>query len=671
MYLPIKDGTKEILDGHGYKYECWIPPLGYGFNTQTGAIEKTDVIKVSNNKKDQKWKRTELPKNWAEKRKIEMKRQSVDHDYYNADLEAFRVQEWGRRLRGVWFYNNGVPTYITGQNYFYINWWKLDGIYPDYRETDRKYFYVLEYCVQDPRCAGLIYASNRRAGKTYKGTVFLFEYVSRLNDRYAGIQSKTGTDARAIFQNKFINSFYNLPDFFIPVFDTGKSVRPTSDLRFQHRVQKGAKALEDFGKVELNSWIDWKTSEVFSYDGAKLHRYLGDEVGKTIDVNIYDRHQVVKYCLTQSGKWIGKALYTTTVEAMEAGGAPFKQLWFDSNPNERDKNQHTKTGLYTYFVPAYEATNFDEYGFPKIEDDKAFFINRREALKDNPNVLSGEIRKNAFTVDEMFRIDGEKCLYDSMKLNDRRDELSYMDVTERGNFEWVEKDKEVKWVKHSNGRWQILKRFQFDEDGQRNNVINRGGSYRPGNTLRFCSGVDPFDHDVTKDERRSSAASYVKKKYNPSNPNDPLGGAYILEYCARPATAEMMYEDILKQCFYLGCELLVETQKPGIMRYFKNRGYGAFLVILPGETEPGIASSTKTIQSICELTENHIYNDIEKVWFIKLIEDWLEFTPEKTTKFDRAMAWGYTEIADKYKMASRQTGKLREITDFFKQYTYN
>lgn len=663
-----------VNDNNHFYYDCWIPPVGYGLNVVSGQVEKTDVLKRSPNKAEQYWQRTDLPKDWAIQRKEEDRRQKVDPNYFNADLEKFRQQEWRRRLCGVWFYNNGKPTYLTGLHYFYLNWWKIDIGYPHYREPDRKLFYVLDYCIEDPLCGGLLEATKRRQGKTYRGGCFLYEGISRMKNSEGGIQSKTATDAKmVVFQKAVVSPFKNLPDFFRPVFDTSKGLTPTSELKFAHTTVKGKRALEILDSPELNSLIDWASSEEYAYDGRKKARIFEDEIGKTEEVNVYKRHQVVRYCLETDGEWTGFAYKSTTVEDMESGGANFKMLWDESDPKKRDENGHTSTGMYRYMTPAYEALfdkDFlycDKYGFPKSEQAKVFYLNRRKGLEHNPNALSGEIRKNPFNAAEMFRIDGDKCIYDSMKLNNRRDDLSWMpDVIEQGNFEWVEKDKEVRWVKNSNGRWRLCRGFQFDEDSHRNNVVKLTGRFRPGNVYRFVCGIDPYDHDTTQDERRSLAASYVKKKFNPAiAADDPFNNAYICEYCARPSTAEMMYEDMIKQCFYFGCEILVENNKPGIIKYFRNRGYGDFLIHLPGNKEPGIAASKQTTQHLCELTEDYIFNNIDKVYHIKLIEDWLEFNPEKTTKFDRAMAWGYTEVADKYKLMKSNTGKLKEITDFF------
>lgn len=88
---------------------------------------------------EQYWRRKELPKFF----------ESVEYDKEgNAllDLEQsyFAGREVDRCKKGFWFYNNGVPTFLTGKHYFYLQWWKLeDDIYGDFRDADRRYFLFL------------------------------------------------------------------------------------------------------------------------------------------------------------------------------------------------------------------------------------------------------------------------------------------------------------------------------------------------------------------------------------------------------------------------------------------------------------------------------------------------------------------------------------------------
>lgn len=662
MFSPIDNGTTENVQG----LVCNLPPVGYVHNILTGELEKRGVYSRSPIKKEQHWEAVKPPKDYTKLREKEIKAQADDPEFFDATLEQFRQQEWDRRLNGFWFYNNGEPVYITGLHYFYLNYWNLDTGLPKYRNTDKKYFYFMQYCIEDPECMGMVEITKRRQGKTFRGGVFLYEYTSRTKNARSGIQSKTGSDAKEVFRKAVVQPFKKLPDYFIPVFDQSKGLTPTSELRFYNTVVKGRKASTIRDEEELESAIDWKTSEAISYDGQKIHRYLGDEVGKTADVNVWERFLVTRYChLDDEGRIIGKALLTTTVEDMDQGGAPFKKIW-DNSDQTTKTGKRTPSGLYRYFCPANETRYYDIYGYANEKMALEEILEERKLLANDTRALSAIIRKEPLSWEEAFRIDGSKCLYDAMKLNARMDVLSWKEnITTRGNFVWAngERDTHVVWEPSANGRWEVVKLFSDEKDS--NNVVKRGDQFYPNNP-RFIMGVDPVDHNTTEDGRRSNGAGIVLQKYNPTNEGDIYNYAFVAKYLFRPESVQVFFEDMIKMAVYYGCSVLFENQKIGLMHYFNDRGYGKFLMWLPDRQQPGIAASPKTHQYIAELTEAYINDHHEKVYFKDLIQDWLEFDISNTTKFDISMASGYALIADQVKVMKQDLSQVRDVADYFK-----
>ena len=103
---------------------------------------------------NQKWKRTEFPENWD--------------DMSQTEQDAFAFEEDRKCTEGIWFMNNGVSTYITGDHYHYVNWFKIDSGYPDYRDRDRRWFYHWELCDKDSDCLGQDYGKLRRDGYSFR-----------------------------------------------------------------------------------------------------------------------------------------------------------------------------------------------------------------------------------------------------------------------------------------------------------------------------------------------------------------------------------------------------------------------------------------------------------------------------------------------------------------------
>ena len=616
----------------------------------------SEILFNEKSKKEQKWERTDMPL-------------GLDEDTASK-YQDFINQEFTRRLEGVWFMNNGTPTYITGEHYYYLNWCKLDVGYPQYRDRDRMFFVYWEACKKDDNCFGMVMVKHRREGASYKGASILLHEVSSRYNSHGGIISKTGVDAKSLFTDKLVYMFRQLPFFFQPIIDG--SDNPKSTLSFRAPGQKMTKKYKKIVKSQaLNSKIDWRNTKDNSYDSVKLVRYLCDEAGKWVDANVEKNWEVVRSCLTLGDKIIGKCFMPTTVNELEgAGGENFKNLWFDSSIEEKDANGRTRSGLYSYFTPAYDGYEgfIDEYGMSIVDTPtekqakfigktigaKEFLQNIRDSYKNNTNKLSEEKRQRPFTVEEAFRSDSSQSVFDVEKIYQQMDYNETADnVTVKGDFIWQGgiKDTKVKWIPSSKGIWLIS---WIPPEQMRNAIDLKVSGKNPGNHTELVAGCDPYDHDTTTDGRRSDAACYVFKKFSMM---DDFSNQFVCEYINRPPKAEIFYEDILKTCVFYGCQILIENNKVGLIKYFENRGYYKYLMDRPENTHTdssrkqktkgipstGVAVLNAQIEAISSYVYDYIGVNLEtgemgRCYFNKLLDDWSRFEPDNRTKYDATVA---------------------------------
>lgn len=648
-----------------------LQPSGIVWNVLTNEWEKRDILARSAKPEYQYWERPLPPQDYELKRKKEILTQKTAPEYYNPELQDYRNQEWDRRLNGLWFMNGGKVTYLTGLHYFYLTHWKIDVGYPSFRTTDMFFFYFLEYCVQDPNCLGMIEVTKRRQGKTMRAGAFLFELTSRSKNKNAGIQSKTFDDARDnVFAKGIVMPFKYLIDFFVPIYDTEKGQTPKSELRFFKTNKRGAADFDFDKKIELESEITFKSADKFAYDGKKVHRYLADEAGKTKNVDVYERHQVVQFCLQEEENIIGKALYTTTVEEMEDGGASFKELWMASDQTKKNANGRTKSGLYQYFMPAYKTLFYNKFGEPDEQKAKEFYMAERDALRDDNRALASFIRKNPFTIEEAFFSEAESCIYDALAINRQKESITWIDKKDlylQGDFVWENgvRDSKVVFVEKSNGKFKVHNKANIFDLSSYNKVEEYGTKKVPKNNTKYAIAVDPFDHSITTSNERSDGAAYAYRRYDAM---DELSETFLVQYINRPDKAEIFYEDMIRLCHFFGCEILSEDNKVGLIKYFEYRGYERFLTRMPNSSKYGISATVKTHQQIAEETENYHLDNLHKVIFVELLDDWLHFNINKTTKFDAAMAAGYTLIAasnSKFAQKVEKKQKLYDVREIF------
>jgi hypothetical protein len=682
VYAPIPNGTTEKV----YDFTCHIPPVGYGVRelrnpdkSHSYLVEPTDVIKRSKKQEDQYWERTPLPDNWDELFEDEEEERVArkNPDFVDSVLEAFRQQEWGRRMKGVWFWNNGKATYITGLHYFYLNWWYINGGYPDYRDVDRRVFYALQFCLEDPDCLGMLEFTSRRSGKSYRSGVWIFEYITRNRQVNGIIQSKNDKDAGDLYIRAVLEPWTELPEFFKPTFNTDKGDKPENGMFFMGRSRRGRRSAKDKQENSLKSQIRYFSAKPVAVDGWAIHRYVSDECGKLELHDITKRHQIVAPCSMERGRIIGKQYYTTTVEDIDDGGGKFRKLVKDSNYKERNELNRTRSGLYKIFTSAAEYEgDFNKYGFTNVIENERrirILIESQETLADK----YGWMRKLPLNEDWALRFTGEgDCMYDAELLNNRIDALELAGkMIERGNLVWKDgfADTEVVWLPNRDGRWTRC--WDFKANGPQPNMVQKRGAYfEPENKLEFVIGCDPFSHAVVQDEgRKSLAGAFVKMKNNPGS-NDPLNDGFIMMYHSRPASPTIFHEDMIKTCYYFGCQILFENNKNNWEEYFKIRGYERFLMKLDQYEGYGIPGNDKNAETGVDMTEEFINTNINKVFFKTLINQWLRFEFKNRTKYDLAMAAMYTLMADRRNQirALRTAGRTStRVESFVRGYIHN
>lgn len=407
----------------------------------------------------------------------------------------------------------------------------------------------------------------------------------------------------------------------------------------------------------------------FSITGNRLF-LLGDftvthNTDPAREADVYRRMNVNRFCVYRNNVKRGLIRATTTVEEIEKGGKECKMVWDESDFYKRTGNGYTISGLYRYFISALDtATQFvDKYGF--IDKVKAleFHMNEREGRKDDPVALSSYIRKNPFTSEEAFRIDNDKCVFNAMVLNDRLGFLNLNpNLTQNVDLDWEKEVDGPVTFKHNsvNGKFEVA---WLPPLNKRNQVGEKtaGGIkiFYPKNDKDYCIGSDPISFGKTVDGRKSNAATYAFRKFDFNVDQGKPEANYeshnfMIEYIFRPQEPEIFYEDMIKLCRFLGCKILVENQKNNIFTYFKQRGYGEFIMHRPETTftkegpsqdTEGIPSSTVMIDTYTGRLQTFVNKHGHRVPFKRLIRDWLEFDPAHPRKFDATVASGFTLLA--------------------------
>jgi hypothetical protein len=664
-----------------------------------------DVYKCSKKVTEQRWNVLDYP--------AELKRINTVYEWNQKPI-AFKEKhydyinkEFVRREEGYWYYNKGIPTYITGSHYMYLQWTKIDVGHADFRESNRLFYIFWEACKADSRCYGLCYLKNRRSGFSFMASSDTVNQATISRDARFGILSKSGADAKKMFTDKVVPISINYPFFFKPIQDGME--RPKTELSYKvpskRLTRNSIKETTEDLQAGLDTTIDWKNTGDNSYDGEKLKLLVHDESGKwERPDNILNNWRVTKTTLRLGRRIVGKCMMGSTSNALDKGGENFKKLYEASDVNKRNRNGQTSSGLYSMFVPMewnYEGY-IDSYGLPVFDTPKkpikgidgedidigviSHWENEVDGLKDDQDSLNEYYRQFPRTEKHAFRDEAKESLFNLTKIYEQIDyneDLRNTNVVTQGNFQWEGgiKDTRVMFMPSKNGRFFVS---WVPSVGLQNRYNIKNNIKYPGNEHCGAFGCDSYDISGTVDGKGSKGALHGLTKFSME---DVPPNLFFLEYISRPQTADIFFEDVLMALVFYGMPILAENNKPRLLYYMKRRGYRGYSMNRPDKvmhklsvTEReigGIPNSSEDIKqahaaAIEDYIENHVglgQDGYGNTYFQRTLEDWAKFNINNRTKHDASISSGLAIMAcNKHRYTPVAKRVISQVSLGFRKY---
>lgn len=607
--------------------------------------------------------------------------------------ELFIKREHHKRRNGVWVIIKGLPIYITGPYYWFLNYWTMSSNddQPGFRYIQCLIFLFWDMVVRDQNCYGAFLVGPRRIGKTEFTLAMHLEYISRVRSVRGGMQSKNDVAAEENF-DRITYANKNLIWFMKPIHKG--SEQPTEKLEYMYpspvvtdkKIKAMAANSEDdedvYTEKEMNSWLDYQPSIAGAYDRVELNRWIINEAGKLEKMSLIKNWDKVKPCLHYDhGKTIiGKGWGETTIEEVnDEQIEEVNEFFRDSNPEERDDNGRTITGMYHLFIPHDEAYNEDEWGFSRKEEAEIFLQNQINQLKKKKKYskITDLLRKTPRTIEDALTPSGSQSAFNKDRLTEILKRIDFPETygfeqkewTVRGNFIWANgmPDTRVIFVPDEEGKFEVS---QLLKDGQDNNVIFLGGMRLPGNLRKFRGGCDPYEHSEVVDQSRASKGAGVIMKMFDDNEDGAkiedgapidfgwewLSKQIVCDYLAREDDPDVFFEDMLMMHVYYGTQMNVENNKQAIKKHFRQRGYAEFLMARPETTmdeksrysttnQIGTPATTDTIDQYFMAIAHYVMMYANALKHRRVILQLLEGNKKNRTKLDSMVAFGWALIA--------------------------
>lgn len=636
----------EILEIQGIQYQ--LPP----------EPPANQCINYGKPKQDQRWEPEEMP-------------DTLDHLSLDEQKKFFEV-EWNRLQNGCWFLNNGKKIYLTGCNYFYLSYFRMDNYeMPEFRWDDTLIFYFIDYIEKEPKVTGMQMLKPRRIGASLKASAYMLYTCILEMHVSAGLISKTNEDGRRVFQEMIVNAFNALPSFIKPrTSGNDRAAKELVMLKQAERMTKD-KQVAASGFRGLNNRITFKSTQLTSFDGYRLRVLFIDEGGKITEMDVFEYWQIARLALRTGGRKNGIALlFSTAGELIKGGGVSYKKIWDESNQYEL--GLETASGLLQYFVDASQLLTgyIDKYGYSVVDDPTPeqrkwletnpdcpdptigarSYILRERAKKQTPESINAHKRQMPLTVSEAFLKPLGDCIFNPDHIEEQLARIKEHNIKPRRiNYYRHSETKKVYWVEEPNGRWEMIWDFKDSAAESNKFSFDKKGKKQPANCHQFAIGLDQFSSTTTVSSKGSNAGGYVFRKLNlldPENSEMP-----ICQYLFRPKLKSIMWEDFALAAEYYGCKIGIE--QIGDFEWFSERHLENYMVSTPdallaahGKKKLGIPMTSKNaIELHTTYTREYMIHNWKKVWFKELLEQMLEFSPDDRTKSDAVMGFGYSLIA--------------------------
>lgn len=573
----------------------------YQYEMPSIPSRETDILFYDLPKKDQMWK---TPRIFHSLKHLSQK-EKVEH------IEKHRY----RWENGVWFFNNGEPTYITGMHYDFMALCDFEdfGGKPEYFEQQRLDFYFRDLVRKDPNCYGSVILKCRRCGMTAEEMCqAVYTLLEDFNQKIGLQSNELQKKCLPELMHPIINMYIKRPKWMRESFYAPNNKKPVNSLKLISSV------IDDNQDQENDDTSGWLGGNIIPYptvasamDGSKKKYIIMDEVWKWKEASPSDTLFINKKCVVQYGIK-GKIGMLSTMGDSDSLAMAIKEgceIWGQSNPKVRDPNGRTTSGLYKWFVSGIHSADIPA----EVRNIQYGQVDEARCLEFIWNEVNKHAKNSKNYVFELRRLPPEEK-YALMAANDQ----TYFDVLRfeaRLKFLYdLPKDKKpyvrgkfvdapsgnVYFEADESGPWLVALHPYFSTERNidtRNRFRRLDGVLFPPVNPEFCGGYDPIRYktDNTVSKNLSQACGVIYKKFDYFNSGE--SNQYAALYLDRPDDARIAHREMVKACKYYAARLMIERQIETTETEFENANMIPFLMKSVEDDKIGIWTNQKRTEN--------------------------------------------------------------------------
>ena len=473
---------------------------------------------------------------------------------------------------------------ITGDHYWYLNFWKIRGIdidtgrkgiiYPRFLDLDFEYFDIVEQA-RDIQHKNLVVVKSRQKGFTEKhaamgGREFSFfrasqtVYVAGLEFYSNMIMNSTVRGLNDIYDTEFYKRRFPDRDDYLRAAYTEDMIGPDGTIT---KVVKGT--LSEIYKITAKGNTQAVSSRSPSFT-------VFEESG--VFPGVIETYGFVEPSLWSEGKKTGFVIFVGTGGDMDKGAAELEKIYYNPEKfdcltfdlSDFDDTVPANTKRVGYFVPAWKYRIIDIDG-NSLKSKSLDSINKERKKAEGTDKEYQTIIANPLNPAESFMTSGvgffgKKVI---LKLQKQKVRL-YQDPSLTENNEYGD----LEWQYDEQGN---VNGIEWKTDGEHKFLVIDHPEWRLKSSEpipnMYKVGTDSYDKDEGNNSD-SKGSTHVFKDFIDANHSSGFFAARLIE---RPDEAEEFFEDSAKLCYYYFGMNLIEWSNVRIFDWYKRNGFESFL----------------------------------------------------------------------------------------------
>lgn len=556
--------------------------------------------------------------------------------------EGLQEREYRRRREGVWFFNNGEPTYLTGNHYAILQHLPMLGCdnsiepgsnYGQYYQFQRDGLYYYEICKVVPYARGGLYVKGKKTGMTQVFSLVATNEAMTMREKNIRMMSITETLCRESNFGFVKYALQKVPPILMP----SRSKQNEGEVIFgppnasRNPLKKGRKINMEY----LNTWLCTVPTTRTSFDTFTNYLALIDEFPK-IKENCYPAELFLATMPTVMEGFKRKGTifaFSYVPEITDRSFYEARQLYKDSKLKTRKTDANgepygeTKSKLLCHTLTVQEGmfNCCDKYGKP-IES-KIWEEIRREIddVKHDPIKLQATKRQYPTCEQDPWQEGNmSDTLFDNERLSNKAQELEELQSLNASPYEDFNLEFEKRPVKDPKS--EIYKfegniRFKFVTDDEKMAGAEHGrfkwfrrpwtpawflekymnkttkdqktGLLKPNPDAPFFISIDPTKYRISsKTGKTSSNALQVfvlpNAEVNAQIGKNVTNRRLMISYLYRCDKPSETLDDMTKLILLFGCMVQIESNVSTWATKLIEMGLGNFVLMVnkDGALEP-------------------------------------------------------------------------------------